>query len=144
MRLLVLGGSWFIGRAVIADAKWRGWEVTAFNRGRSGTTPGDVRMIYGYWERAEDVAYLAPSKRSRKRLSISGSATRGSTLPVSTTPLSAAPEARRGSGGRWVTVPTAGFFPGTAVTGREAYRVSPFAGSAPSRVQRCCVRVSRR
>jgi 2'-hydroxyisoflavone reductase len=59
VRLLVLGGSWFVGRAVIADAKRRGWEITAFNRGRSGATPSDVRMIHGDWERPEDIAHLA-------------------------------------------------------------------------------------
>jgi 2'-hydroxyisoflavone reductase len=32
-RLLVLGGSAFVGRAIVDDALARGWEVTTFNRG---------------------------------------------------------------------------------------------------------------
>ncbi|MFD8819982.1 NAD-dependent epimerase/dehydratase family protein, partial [Streptomyces sp. NPDC059627] len=34
MRLLVLGGTEFVGRAVVEAALGRGWEVTVFNRGR--------------------------------------------------------------------------------------------------------------
>lgn len=34
-RLLVLGGTRFLGPAVVEDALERGWEVTLFNRGRS-------------------------------------------------------------------------------------------------------------
>jgi nucleoside-diphosphate-sugar epimerase len=36
MRLLVLGGSWFLGRAVVEESVARGWEVTVFHRSRSG------------------------------------------------------------------------------------------------------------
>ena len=36
MRLLVLGGTKFLGRAVVESALARGHEVTLFNRGRSG------------------------------------------------------------------------------------------------------------
>src|SRR6201996_8401414 len=36
-RLLVLGGSAFVGRAIVDDALRRGWDVTTFNRGRTGT-----------------------------------------------------------------------------------------------------------
>jgi 2'-hydroxyisoflavone reductase len=32
-RLLVLGGSAFVGRAIVDDALGRGWDVTTFNRG---------------------------------------------------------------------------------------------------------------
>ncbi|MGW0190484.1 NAD-dependent epimerase/dehydratase family protein, partial [Streptomyces sp. NPDC003362] len=34
MRLLVLGGTEFVGRAVVDAALERGWEVTVFHRGR--------------------------------------------------------------------------------------------------------------
>ncbi|MGW4601331.1 NAD-dependent epimerase/dehydratase family protein, partial [Streptomyces sp. NPDC004457] len=34
MRLLVLGGTEFVGRAVVEAALRRGWEVTVFHRGR--------------------------------------------------------------------------------------------------------------
>ena len=32
MDLLVLGGTRFVGRAVVQDALARGWDVTALNR----------------------------------------------------------------------------------------------------------------
>lgn len=45
MRLLVLGGTRFVGRAVIADAVDRGWDVTALHRGVSGATPAGVTVL---------------------------------------------------------------------------------------------------
>ncbi|GAA0921481.1 NAD-dependent epimerase/dehydratase family protein [Nonomuraea longicatena] len=43
MRLLILGGTWFLGRAVAELAIERGHDVTTFTRGRSGTdVPGTV------------------------------------------------------------------------------------------------------
>ncbi|MGW4800681.1 NAD-dependent epimerase/dehydratase family protein, partial [Nonomuraea sp. NPDC004297] len=33
MRLLVLGGTGFVGRVVVEEALATGWEVTTFNRG---------------------------------------------------------------------------------------------------------------
>jgi len=36
MRILVLGGTWFVGRAIVADALRTGAEVTLFGRGRTG------------------------------------------------------------------------------------------------------------
>jgi 2'-hydroxyisoflavone reductase len=48
MRLLVLGGSWFLGRAVVETALDRGLEVTTFRRGVSGgADPDGVRSIRG-------------------------------------------------------------------------------------------------
>jgi nucleoside-diphosphate-sugar epimerase len=45
-RLLVLGGSSFVGRALVEDAVGRGWEVTTFNRGRgSWSHPGVTRIV---------------------------------------------------------------------------------------------------
>jgi nucleoside-diphosphate-sugar epimerase len=46
MRLLVLGGSHFAGRAVVEAALGRGWDVTVFNRGREAPAPG-VRSLTG-------------------------------------------------------------------------------------------------
>ncbi|MER5843129.1 SDR family oxidoreductase [Streptomyces prasinus] len=46
MRLLVLGGTEFAGRAVVEAALGRGWEVTVFHRGRYAAVPG-VRSLLG-------------------------------------------------------------------------------------------------
>lgn len=40
MRLLVLGGSAFVGRAVVDAGLRRGWQVTVFNRGTAAATAG--------------------------------------------------------------------------------------------------------
>ncbi|WP_426309981.1 NAD-dependent epimerase/dehydratase family protein [Cellulosimicrobium sp. E-16] len=45
-RLLVLGGSDFVGRAVVDDALARGWDVTVLNRG-STPVPDGVRQLVG-------------------------------------------------------------------------------------------------
>jgi 2'-hydroxyisoflavone reductase len=46
MELLVLGGTHHVGRAVVADAVARGWDVTALNRGRTGLLPdGATRLV---------------------------------------------------------------------------------------------------
>jgi len=48
MRLLVLGGSWFLGRAVVEAALDAGVQVTTFRRGVSaGDDPTGVRSIRG-------------------------------------------------------------------------------------------------
>jgi nucleoside-diphosphate-sugar epimerase len=59
MRLLILGGSWFLGRVLAGDALARGWRVTAFTRGRSGPPPDGVTHVTGDRTRAEDRARLA-------------------------------------------------------------------------------------
>jgi nucleoside-diphosphate-sugar epimerase len=59
MRILVLGGSWFLGRAVAQAALDRGWEVTVFNRGRSGSAPEGARAVRGDRTSAADLARLA-------------------------------------------------------------------------------------
>src|SRR3954452_7387606 len=45
MRLLVLGGTRFVGRSVVLAALERGWEVTALNRGVTGALPDDVQAL---------------------------------------------------------------------------------------------------
>ncbi|GAA4838907.1 NAD-dependent epimerase/dehydratase family protein [Kitasatospora terrestris] len=59
MRILVLGGGWFLGPAVVTDALARGWEVTTFNRGRSGRLIAGAEAVHGDRERPEDLARLA-------------------------------------------------------------------------------------
>lgn len=60
-RLLVLGGSWFLGRAVADAALARGWEVTTFRRGRSGADAPGVTVIRGDRTSGADLARLADS-----------------------------------------------------------------------------------
>lgn len=45
MKLLVLGGTRFVGRAVVADALAWGWEVTALHRGVTGALPDGVTAL---------------------------------------------------------------------------------------------------
>lgn len=45
--LLVLGGSAFVGRAVVTEGLSRGWEVTVFNRGLGGLVPAGARRVTG-------------------------------------------------------------------------------------------------
>jgi 2'-hydroxyisoflavone reductase len=47
MDVLVIGGSVFLGRAVVSEALAAGHRVTVFNRGRSGVAPQGVRQLVG-------------------------------------------------------------------------------------------------
>ncbi|MEU3844227.1 SDR family oxidoreductase [Streptomyces sp. NPDC028635] len=58
MRLLVLGGTEFVGRAVAEAALDRGWEVTVFHRGRH-TAPSGVRSLHGDRTAPDGLAALA-------------------------------------------------------------------------------------
>jgi 2'-hydroxyisoflavone reductase len=60
MRLLVLGGTTFAGRAVVEAAVARGWAVTTFNRGRGAWAHPAAERILG--DRL-DPATFAPLKR---------------------------------------------------------------------------------
>lgn len=59
MRILILGGTWFLGRAVTEEAHRRGWQVTAFNRGRSGADLPGVHGVRGDRTVASDLERLA-------------------------------------------------------------------------------------
>ncbi|HEY1485115.1 MAG TPA: NAD-dependent epimerase/dehydratase family protein, partial [Micromonosporaceae bacterium] len=48
VRILVLGGTRFVGRAVVNDALSRGFDVTVVSRGDSGEPPSPVT-----WWRAD-------------------------------------------------------------------------------------------
>src|SRR5690349_11924376 len=75
MRLLVLGGSRFLGRAIVDEACGRGYDVTTFSRGLSGhhrpgtetltgdrTNPEDLRQLaHGEWDAVIDTSVLAPA-----------------------------------------------------------------------------------
>ncbi|WP_037669120.1 NAD-dependent epimerase/dehydratase family protein [Streptomyces griseus] len=58
MRLLVLGGTEFAGRAVVEAALGRGWDVTVFNRGRHDPVPG-ARVLTGDRTASDGLAALA-------------------------------------------------------------------------------------
>lgn len=58
MRLLVLGGTEFAGRAVVEAALGRGWDVTVFNRGRHDPVPG-ARTLTGDRTSPDGLAALA-------------------------------------------------------------------------------------
>ena len=45
MRLLVLGGTQFVGHAVVGEALARGWHVTVANRGLSGSPQSGVHAV---------------------------------------------------------------------------------------------------
>lgn len=57
--LLILGGTGFVGPSVIHAALRRGWEVTAFHRGRRGTAREDVEHVLGDRTVAGDLRALA-------------------------------------------------------------------------------------
>ncbi|MFY1593435.1 NAD-dependent epimerase/dehydratase family protein [Micromonospora sp. WMMD737] len=59
MRLLVLGGTWFVGHAIVSAAVEAGWEVTTFNRGTSDPFLEAVRPIRGDRSSSDDLAALA-------------------------------------------------------------------------------------
>ncbi|CAM5638495.1 reductase [Streptomyces avidinii] len=44
MKLLMLGGTEFVGRAITEDALDRGWEVTVFHRGHHAPPPGTTAL----------------------------------------------------------------------------------------------------
>jgi nucleoside-diphosphate-sugar epimerase len=58
MRLLMLGGTEFAGRAVAEAALGRGWEVTVFHRGRHVPVAG-VRSLHGDRTASDGLAALA-------------------------------------------------------------------------------------
>ena len=60
MRILVLGGGWFLGKALVAEALLAGHDVTVFNRGKtSGPDPEGVTAIHGDRNKDVDLATLA-------------------------------------------------------------------------------------
>jgi len=57
--LLVLGGSWYLGRAVVAEALAQGWSVTTFRRGMTGVDVPGAKVIRGDRTDLSDLARLA-------------------------------------------------------------------------------------
>ncbi|MFI0937725.1 NAD-dependent epimerase/dehydratase family protein [Streptomyces sp. NPDC021020] len=54
--MLMLGGTGFVGRAIVEEAVARRWEVTLFNRGKRAVPEGVARVVTG--EREGDLAAL--------------------------------------------------------------------------------------
>src|SRR3989442_9907509 len=74
MKLLILGGTWFLGRHAVEAAQARGHEVTLFNRGRTnpdlfpdverlrGDREGDLAALEGRrWDAVLDPSGYLPS-----------------------------------------------------------------------------------
>ncbi|PZS26574.1 MAG: NAD-dependent epimerase [Pseudonocardiales bacterium] len=59
MDVLVLGGTVFLGRAVVSEAQALGANVTIFNRGKSGPRPDGVAEVIGDRTVADDLEQLA-------------------------------------------------------------------------------------
>ncbi|WP_073950138.1 NAD-dependent epimerase/dehydratase family protein [Streptomyces kebangsaanensis] len=59
MRILVMGGTWFLGKHIAEDALARGWAVTTFNRGRSGRDVDGVEPVRGDRTNRDDLDRLA-------------------------------------------------------------------------------------
>ena len=58
MRILIIGGGRFLGRAFAAEALAAGHQVTVFNRGRTSVDLDGVRVVRGDRENPEDLAGL--------------------------------------------------------------------------------------
>ena len=58
MRILIIGGGRFLGRAFAAEALAGGHQVTVFNRGRSGVDLDGVTAVRGDRENPDDLARL--------------------------------------------------------------------------------------
>lgn len=59
MRLLVLGGTRFLGRAIVDEAIRRGYDVTTFSRGLSGEPRPGAEALHGDRTSFEDLHRLA-------------------------------------------------------------------------------------
>lgn len=58
-RLLILGGTWFLGRTLAEQGLDRGWTITTFARGRSGNPVSGAVAVHGDRTEPEDVRALA-------------------------------------------------------------------------------------
>ncbi|MBO0802419.1 MAG: NAD-dependent epimerase/dehydratase family protein [Nocardiopsaceae bacterium] len=59
MRILILGGTRFVGYTLLERAIRAGWEATSFSRGMSGLPPADVRVVQGDRLNKRDLERLA-------------------------------------------------------------------------------------
>ncbi|RVX39137.1 nucleoside-diphosphate-sugar epimerase [Nonomuraea polychroma] len=61
MRILVLGGTAFVGHAIVSQAVARGWDVTTFNRGLTDVDVAGAKSILGDRRSNADIERLAAS-----------------------------------------------------------------------------------
>ena len=59
MRILVIGGTWFLGKSIAERALARGWDVSTFNRGRSGPDVEEAQAVHGDRTVRKDLERLA-------------------------------------------------------------------------------------
>lgn len=62
MRVLVLGGTRFVGRLIVEVAIGRGHQVTTFNRGRTGNDVDGATAVRGDREKPSDLASLVSGR----------------------------------------------------------------------------------
>lgn len=105
MRILVMGGTWFLGRAVVTGALGRGWSVTTFNRGRSGAGSCDVTAVHGDRTVALDVRRLVEHGPWDAVIDTSSADLSPREVMLST-------EALRGKASRWVHISTVSAYAG--------------------------------
>ncbi|MGI5460859.1 NAD-dependent epimerase/dehydratase family protein [Streptomyces sp. CA-249302] len=58
-RILVIGGTWFLGKKITEGVLAKGWSVTTFNRGRSGQDVEGVETVRGDRTAGDDLQRLA-------------------------------------------------------------------------------------
>jgi 2'-hydroxyisoflavone reductase len=103
MRLLILGGTWFLGRCLAEVALGCGWGVTTFSRGLHGSdVPGTV-AIRGNREDPGDVARLAAAGHWDVVVDTSG---------YSAEAVAGAARVLRGRAGRYVLISTVNAYRG--------------------------------
>ena len=66
MRILIIGGGRFLGRAFAAEALAAGHQVTVFNRGKTSVDLGGVHVVRGDRERPEDLVRLVANAPETK------------------------------------------------------------------------------
>ncbi|MFF3016913.1 NAD-dependent epimerase/dehydratase family protein [Streptomyces sp. NPDC057939] len=62
MKILLIGGTVFLGRALVDEALRRGHEVTLFNRGQAGPTPDGAEAVRGDREDEDALRALAEGR----------------------------------------------------------------------------------
>ncbi|MFE7973649.1 NAD-dependent epimerase/dehydratase family protein [Streptomyces shenzhenensis] len=105
MRILVIGGTWFLGKAIAEQALAREWAVTTFNRGRSGPDVEGVRPVHGDRTVREDLDRLAAHGPWDAVIDTSSSDLAPRDVLLSTTAL-------RGAARRWVHISTVSVYEG--------------------------------